>query len=196
MQRIERKSCRILLGILGSVLLLQSACRQDMHDQPKYESYELSTFFKDGQASRIPPEGTVAQGDLRDDDLLYTGKLDGVDSELFPFPVTREVLERGQDRYNIYCSPCHDKVGTGHGVIVRRGMKQPPSFHIVRLKEAAPGYYFNVMTNGFGVMFSYSSRLSTHDRWAVAAYIRALQLSQGASYGDVSDDDVAKVEGR
>ena len=179
---------------LGLTLVLAAGCRMDMHDQPRFESYEASNFFPDGRASRVPPEGTVAQGQLRDDDLLYTGKLDGQDSELFPFPVTLDLLERGQDRFNIYCSPCHDRVGTGHGVVVRRGMKQPPSFHIVRLKEAPPGHFFNVITNGFGAMFSYASRLKPEDRWAVIAYIRALQLSQGASYGDVSQEDVNKVE--
>lgn len=186
---------KLLLTLLVG-LLAGAGCRMDMHDQPKYQVYEFAgAIFPDGRASRTPPEGTVAQGQLRDDDLLYTGRLDGADSELFPFPITTELMERGRDRYNIYCSPCHDQVGTGQGVVVRRGMKQPPSLHIVRLREAPPGYYFNVITNGFGVMFSYASRLSPEDRWAVIAYIRALQLSQGASYGDVTDEDVARVEG-
>jgi len=165
-----------------------------MHDQPRYESYEASDFFTDGMASRIPPEGTIPQGGLRQGELLYTGKVDGKDSELFPFPITENILVRGQNRYNIYCSPCHDKVGTGKGIIVRRGMKQPPSFHIARLREAPPGYFFDVMSNGFGVMFSYSSRVQPRDRWAIAAYIRALQLSQNASYGDVSEEDLEKLE--
>ncbi len=165
-----------------------------MHDQPRYESYEASDFFTDGMASRIPPEGTIPQGGLRQGELLYTGKVDGKDSELFPFPITQNILVRGQNRYNIYCSPCHDKVGTGKGIIVRRGMKQPPSFHIARLREAPPGYFFDVMSNGFGVMFSYSSRVQPRDRWAIAAYIRALQLSQNASYGDVSEEDLEKLE--
>lgn len=182
------------LSGLGLAALLVSGCRLDMHDQPKYETYEASDFFTDGQASRIPPEGTVARGQLGDDELLRTGKLDGSDSELLPFPVTRDLLERGRERYDVFCSPCHDRVGTGRGVIVRRGLKQPPSFHIVRLREAAPGYIFDVITNGYGVMYSYGSRIKPHDRWAIVAYIRALQLSQNASYGDVSEEDVAKVE--
>lgn len=165
-----------------------------MHDQPKYESYEASEFFADGSASRIPPEGTIPQGKLRQGELLYTGKIEGEDSELFPFSVTQDILVRGQERYNIYCSPCHDKVGTGRGIIVRRGMKQPPSFHIARLREAPPGYFFDVMTNGFGTMYAYSSRVAPRDRWAIAAYIRALQLSQNASYGDVSEEDLEKLE--
>lgn len=181
-----------LLCVAGA--LWASGCRMDMHDQPKYKSYRSSALFADGKASRTPPEGTVAQGQLRDDELLYTGKLNGQDSVVFPFPVTRELLDRGQERYDIYCSPCHDHVGTGQGIIVRRGMKQPPSFHITRLQEAPPGYYFNVITNGFGVMFSYSSRISPGDRWAITAYIRALHLSQGAGEGDVSAADLAAVE--
>ncbi len=188
------KPSRKGLVFLAGLTLLFSSCRLDMHDQPKYESYEASEFFADGQASRIPPEGTIPQGGLRQGELLYTGKMDGGDSELFPFPITQDTLVRGQDRYNIYCSPCHDKVGTGRGIIVRRGMKQPPSFHIARLREAPPGYFFDVMTNGFGAMFSYSSRVQPRDRWAIAAYIRALQLSQNASYGDVSEEDLEKLE--
>jgi hypothetical protein len=166
----------------------------DMHDQPKYESYEKGEPFTVGKATRLPPEGTIPRGLIGDDELLFTGRVDGKDSTVFPFPVTRETLERGQERFNIFCSPCHDKVGTGNGIIVRRGMKQPPSFHIVRLKEAAPGYMFNVITNGYGVMYSYSSRIPPEDRWAVVAYIRALQLSQSASYGDVPEEDISRVE--
>ena len=189
-----RKSSRKGFVFLAGLTLFFSSCRLDMHDQPKYESYEASDFFADGMASRIPPEGTIPQGGLRQGELLYTGKVDGKDSELFPFPITQNILVRGQNRYNIYCSPCHDKVGTGKGIIVRRGMKQPPSFHIARLREAPPGYFFDVMSNGFGVMFSYSSRVQPRDRWAIAAYIRALQLSQNASYGDVSEEDLEKLE--
>lgn len=181
----------LLVPLVGC---LSGACRLDMHDQPKYESYEQSSFFRDGLASRLPPEGTVAQGQLREDGLLYTGRLDGRDSELFPFAVTREVLLRGQEQYDIFCSPCHDRVGTGNGVIVRRGMKQPPSFHIVRLREAPPGYYFNVMTTGYGAMLGYAERVKPEGRWAIAAYIRALQLSQGAQAGDVSQPDLEKLD--
>lgn len=189
-KRLPQKGAAVVAGIL----FLLSSCRLDMHDQPKYESYEASEFFADGRASRIPPEGTIPQGGLRQGQLLFTGKIAGNDSELFPFPVTSEILARGQERYNIFCSPCHDKVGTGRGIIVRRGMKQPPSFHIARLREAPPGYIFNVITNGFGVMFSYSSRISPQDRWAIVGYIRALQLSQNASFGDVSEEDLQRLD--
>lgn len=184
----------VLFSILMVCLVVVSGCRLDMHDQPRYESYEASEFFEDGQASRIPPAGTVARGFLKEDELLYTGRVDGVESEQFPFPVTMELLHRGQERYDVFCSPCHDRVGTGNGMIVQRGLKQPPSFHIVRLKEASPGYFFNVITNGYGSMFSYASRIPPRDRWAVIAYIRALQLSQGATYGDVPEEDLEQLE--
>jgi hypothetical protein len=179
---------------LLAVFLVLSNCRQDMHDQPRYESMEASEFFEDGSASRRPPEGTVPRGFLRIDELLYTGKVDGEVASVFPFQVTEEFLARGRQRYDIFCSPCHDRVGKGRGIIVQRGMKQPPSFHIVRLREAEPGYFYDVITNGFGVMYSYASRVPVRDRWAIAAYIRALQLSQNASYGDVSESDLAEVE--
>lgn len=189
------KSKIALIGFLAMPLLISAGCRQDMHDQPRYESMEATDFFEDGSASRWPPEGTVARGHLRDDELLYTGKINGEVSDVFPYLVTREMMNRGQQRYNIFCSPCHDRVGTGRGIVVERGMKRPPSFHIVRLREATPGYFFDVITNGYGAMFGYESRVPVHDRWAITAYIRALQLSQNASHGDVSESDLAKIEG-
>lgn len=186
---------RFWLAFLLGVLLLPAGCRQDMHDQPKYESLEASDFFDNRSASRHPPEGTVPRGHLQDDTLLFTGKIKGETAGVFPFQVTREVLKRGQERYNIFCSPCHDRAGTGRGIIVERGMKQPPSFHIVRLREAGPGHFFDVITNGYGVMYSYASRVPVRDRWSIAAYIRALQLSQNAGLGDVAESDLEKLEG-
>ncbi|GAB4237374.1 MAG: hypothetical protein Kow00109_11320 [Acidobacteriota bacterium] len=171
-----------------------SSCRLDMHDQPRYESYEASDFFEDGSAGRIPPRGTVAQGELFADELLYTGKLNGQDADVLPFPVTRELLDRGQERFNIFCSPCHDRAGTGHGIIVERGMKQPPSLHILRLREAPIGHFFDVITNGYGEMFSYASRIPPRDRWAIAAYIRALQLSQNAATDELTPADLRRLE--
>jgi len=162
-----------------------TACRQDMHDQPRHEPLEGSVFFQDGRASRPLVEGTVARGHLRIDEHLYTGKVNGKLAKTFPFAMTGEVLARGQQRFNIYCSPCHDKAGTGQGMIVQRGFRPPPSYHIDRLREAPVGYYFDVITNGFGAMYSYSDRISPHDRWAIVAYIRALQLSQNATLDDV-----------
>jgi hypothetical protein len=194
-QMIRKEQPTVQTMFFTLLLLMPTSCRQDMHDQPRYESMEASDFFADGSASRRPPEGTVARGHLRDDELLYTGKVNGEIANVFPYQITQDVLTRGQQRYNIFCSPCHDRVGRGRGIIVERGMKQPPSFHIVRLREAEPGYFFDVITNGYGLMFSYASRVPVHDRWAIAAYIRALQLSQNATFGEVSATDLARIEG-
>jgi mono/diheme cytochrome c family protein len=156
-----------------------------MHDQPKYQPLEASTFFEDGRASRPRVPGTVARGRRDDDVLLVTGKADGKLTEVFPAPVTRAELERGQQRFDVYCSPCHDRVGTGQGMIVMRGYKQPVSFHDDRLRGMPAGYFFDVITNGFGVMPSYAAQVPVADRWAIAAYIRALQLSQRATLAEV-----------
>lgn len=169
-------------------MLATTACRQDMHDQPRYEPLEASAFFKDGRASRPLIEGTVARGQLFIDEHLYKGKINGQDATSFPFAITPDKLERGRERYNIYCSPCHDKIGNGHGMIVQRGFRQPPSFHTERLREAPVGYFYDVITNGFGTMYSYADRVKPHDRWAIIAYLRALQLSQNATIADVPSE--------
>ncbi len=172
----------------GLALLAQAGCRQDMHDQPKYQPLEESHFFKDGRASRPRVPGTVARGRRDDDELLVSGKVDGKLSEVFPEPVTQATLERGHQRFDIYCSPCHDRSGSGRGMIVMRGYKQPTSFHDPRLRGMPPGYFFDVMTNGFGVMPSYAAQVPVADRWAIASYIRALQLSQHATMADVPEE--------
>ncbi|HEY6363697.1 MAG TPA: cytochrome c [Candidatus Binatia bacterium] len=169
------------------VFALLAACRQKMADQPRYEPLVRSTFFEDGRAARPLVEGTVARGELRGDELLYTGKEGGKPADLFPFPVTLAVLTRGQQRYNIFCSPCHDRVGTGQGMIVRRGYRAPASFHMDRLRQAPAGYFFDVISNGFGVMPDYAQQVHPEDRWAIVAYIRALQLSQHATLADVPE---------
>jgi mono/diheme cytochrome c family protein len=156
-----------------------------MFDQPKVRPLQASTFFADGRASRPLPEDTVARGDLRGNELLFTGRIGGVVADAFPFAVTKEVLDRGQERFDIFCSPCHGRTGYGDGMIVQRGFKAPPSFHGDRLRQAPAGHFFEVMTTGFGVMYDYRSRVSPEDRWAIAAYIRALQLSQHASAADL-----------
>ncbi len=166
-----------------------AACRLDMHIQPKYKPLQPSSFFDDGRSARPVVPGTVARHHLRTDEHLYTGKVNGVLVDTFPFSITRHVLERGQQRYNIFCSPCHDEVGTGRGMIVQRGFQQPPSYHIDRLRQAPVGHFFDVITNGFGAMYSYASRVSPEDRWAIVAYIRALQLSQRATSDDVPESD-------
>jgi mono/diheme cytochrome c family protein len=159
-----------------------------MHDQPKLEAYERSEFFNDGRAMREIPENTVARGQLFEDELLYTGKVNGQPSQELPFPVTRELLARGRDRYNVYCTPCHGQTGMGNGMVVQRGYKPPPSLHAEPQRSQPLGYYFDVMTNGFGVMPDYRAQVTPEDRWAIAAYLRVLQLSQRASVEDVPAD--------
>jgi mono/diheme cytochrome c family protein len=180
--------------VLG--LLLLAGCRQKMADQPRYEPLARSTFFDDGRAARPLEEGTVARGQLRNDQHLYTGKEGGKLVDTFPFSVTLERLARGQERYNIFCSPCHDRVGTGQGMIVRRGYRAPASFHIDRLRQAPAGYFFDVMTNGFGVMPDYAQQVHPEDRWAIVAYILALQLSQHATLADVPQDQRQQLESK
>lgn len=165
-----------------------------MHDQAKFEPLEQTDFFGDNRASRAPVEGTVARGQLRDDDRLYTGKIGTAFITDFPVPVTDELMLRGQERYNIYCTPCHDTTGSGNGMIVQRGFKRPPSYHIDRLRQAPAGYFYDVITNGFGAMAGYSDQVPVKDRWAIAAYIRALQLSQHAAIEDVPPQERPKLE--
>lgn len=174
-------SAVVLLGlVLGA-----GACRQDMHNQPRYKPLGGSAFFEDGRASRPLVEGTVPRGYARTDAHFYTGKVNGRLVETFPFPITRQILERGRERYDIFCAPCHGRDGYGEGMIVQRGFRQPPSFHTDRLRRAPVGHFFDVITNGFGTMYSYASRIPPEDRWAIIAYIRALQLSQNATLEDV-----------
>lgn len=165
-----------------------------MHVQPRYNPLDPSPVFDDGRSARPVVPGTIARGHLRTDEAFYTGKVDGVEVTTFPFPITREVLERGRERYDIYCTPCHDHVGDGQGMIVQRGFPPPPSYHIDRLRQAPVGHFVNVITNGYGTMYSYASRISPSDRWAIAAYIRALQLSQQAQLSDLSDDDRRRLQ--
>jgi mono/diheme cytochrome c family protein len=201
--------------------LLWSGCsRQDMHDQPKYKPLRGSAFFEDSLSARPSVPGTVARGHLKDDLHLYTGRVSqtsasqktlplvrppGIDAkspvaaqgpifvDTFPFPITREVLERGRERFDIFCSVCHGRLGTGEGMVVRRGFRQPPSYHIDRLKEARVGHFFDVITNGFGAMPDYAAQIHVRDRWAIVAYIRALQLSQNVPLGDVPAEGRSKL---
>jgi len=183
---------RLAPAVLAVVAL--AGCRQDMHDAPRYEPLEESVFFGDGGASRMLVANTVPRGFLREDELLYTGKVGGEIADMFPMPVTAEVMARGQERFNVFCSPCHGRTGEGNGMIVQRGFRAPPSYHEERLREAPAGYFFDVMTNGFGAMQDYAAQVPVADRWAIAAYIRALQLSQGASLDDVPADRRADLD--
>jgi mono/diheme cytochrome c family protein len=157
-----------------------------MHNQPKFVPQRGTDFYADGRSARPQVENTVARGQLHQDAYFYTGLQGGKEGDAMPFPVTSEVLERGQERYNIYCTPCHSRVGNGAGMIVQRGYRPAGNFHTARLLAAPLGHFFNVMTNGYGAMPDYSAQLTPQDRWAVVAYIRALQLSQNAKSGDVA----------
>lgn len=181
------------LACLSCIAMLLAGCRLDMHIQPKYLPDEPSNFFDDGRSERPVVPGTVARGHLHTDELLYTGKENGVVADKFPFPMTRADLERGRERYNIYCTPCHDYTGSGQGIIVQRGFPAPPSFHLDSLRRAPAGHFFEVITNGFGSMYSYASRVEPEDRWRIAAYIRALQLSQHATIQDVPENERVKL---
>jgi mono/diheme cytochrome c family protein len=162
-----------------------TGCRQDMHDQPKYQALAPSPFFADGRASRPLVENTVARGAIEDDPRHATGRVGGEYVADVPVTMTRELIARGRERYDIYCAVCHDRAGTGRGMIVRRGFRQPESFHAERLRGVADGYVFEVITHGFGMMPSYAAQIPIDDRWAIVAYVRALQLSQNATLADV-----------
>ena len=186
---LSMRAAAVLLATLGL-----AACRQDMHDAPRYEPFETSRFFADGRASRPVIEGTVARGHLVDDEHLATGRIGGAFAPTFPAAVTAETLARGRERYDIYCSPCHDRTGSGNGMIVQRGFPRPRSFHEDRLRQIAPGYVFAAITDGFGVMPSYAAQVPVEDRWAIVAYIRALQLSQNASVHDLDEGERKRLE--
>ena len=173
---------------------LVAGCRQDMHDAPRYEPLEASTFFDDGRGSRTLVANTVARGTLREDEHLYAGKIDGQLTDMFPMPVTAEVMARGRDRFNVFCAPCHGRTGQGNGMVVQRGFRAPQPFHEDRLRNAPAGYFFDVMTHGFGAMSDYAAEVPVADRWAIAAYIRALQFSQRATVDDVPAERRAELD--
>jgi hypothetical protein len=176
-----RRNVVVLIVLCGAL----AGCRQDMHDAPRYEPLEASAFFPDGRGSRTLVANTVARGMLRGDDHLYTGKIDGQLVDMFPMTVTAEVMGRGRERFNVFCAPCHGRTGQGNGMVVQRGFRAPPSFHDDRLRNAPVGYFFDVMTHGFGAMSDYAAQVPVADRWAIAAFIRALQFSQRATVDDV-----------
>jgi len=177
---------KIVASLSLAVLVLLAGCRQDMHNQPKFYPQRGTTFFADGRSVRPQVENTVARGQNTHGAYFYTGMEDGHEGNLMPFPVTIDVLARGQERYNIYCSPCHSRVGNGVGIIVQRGYAKAGNLHEARLRAAPLGHFFSVISNGYGAMPDYSSQVTTEDRWAIIAYIRALQLSQNAQQSDVA----------
>lgn len=188
---------RLGVAALAFLALAAAGCRQGMYNQPKNRPLARSDFFRDGLASRVPPAGTVARGWLREDRVLYTGL--GPDGKFVSdlpetVPLGKELLVRGRQRYDVFCAPCHGRSGNGEGMIVRRGFKQPSSFHVDRLRAQPLGYYFDVMTNGFGEMSSYASQVPVEDRWAIAAWVRTLQLSRNAPVSELTDADRAELE--
>jgi hypothetical protein len=181
-------------GLLAAIAVLPG-CRLDMHVQPKQNPLSRSDFFTDQRSERPPVEGTIARGQLREDTYFYTGKTGNNPGDYMPFPVTREVLDRGRERYNIFCAPCHSRIGDGNGFVPSRGFaRKPPSYHIPRLQKAPLGYFYDVISNGFGIMPDYASQIPPRDRWNIVAYIRALQLSQNATLADVPQGQTVPSE--
>ena len=182
----------LVIACAAIVCVLAGGCqiRQDMADQPKYTPLSPSPFFDDGRSERPLVENTVARGSIADEDLFVPKE-----SNAFPLPLTPELLNRGHERYRIFCSPCHGIQGDGNGMVSMRGMKHPPSYHDPRLRQVSNGYLYDVITNGFGGMLSYSAQVPPADRWAIIAYVRALQLSRNAPVSELPPDVRAKLPG-
>ena len=185
---------RLTAVLALTALVALGACRQKMANQPRYDPLEASDFFEDGQSARPRVPGTVARGELTSNPFFDTGKVNGAVADGFPMAVTLQVINRGQERFDIYCSECHGRVGDGNGMIPARGYRRPPSFHTETLRKATTGHFFDVMTNGFGAMPPYGTMIPPDDRWAIVAYIRALQLSQHAPVDLVPPAERAKLD--
>ncbi len=174
---------RLAFLCAAACLPFLAGCRQDMADQPKNTPLSPSSFFEDGRSERPLIDNTVPRGSLADD-ALFVPK----DSNVFPLPLTMDLMDRGQERFKIFCTPCHGLQGDGNGMVVMRGMKRPPTYHQPRLREVPNGYIFDVITNGFGQMQGYSAQIPPRDRWAIVAYVRALQLSRNAPASELPED--------
>lgn len=195
MIRLQKRHLSLFFVSFGTLLITFGCTYNPMRDQPRYNPLSVSSFFPDNASARPVVPGTVPDNYDVTNEWFYTGKTpDGQYVTVFPFPITMEVLKRGQERFNIYCSPCHGLSGMGNGMIVQRGFSPPPSYHQDRLRNAPVGHFVDVITNGFGQMYSYAYRVKPADRWAIAAYIRALQLSQNASINDVPAADQQKLQ--
>jgi len=189
------RSVRVWLRLTALALVFAPvSCRRDMQDQPKYKDLRGSAFFDDKRSARPHVPDTVPRGFLHAGELFSTGKKDGQPVAQLPMPLTRELLDRGRVRYGIFCSPCHGLTGNGLGMVVQRGFRQPPSLHIDRLREAPVGYFFDVETVGFGSMPDYAGQIPAEDRWAIAAFVRALQLSQRTTLADVPSAEAKRLE--
>lgn len=178
----------------AAALLTLAGCRQDMHDQPKFRPYRGTDFFGDERSARPLVAGTVARGQLEDESLLAAAKSGAAFADALPFPVDEARLRRGQERYTIYCSPCHGRLGRGDGMVVRRGYRQPSSFHVDRLRAQPAGYFFDAISHGFGAMPDYAAQIPVADRWAIVAYVRVLQLSQNVPASELTPDARARLE--
>jgi len=183
-----------VFALIVVIAIAVSGCRQDMHDQPRFDPMREAPFFADARSARPLVEGTVARGHLRDDELLYTGRVNGEASAVFPFAVDANVMARGRERYDVFCSPCHGRTGQGDGMVVLRGYRRPPSMHQDRLRNAPVGHFFDVITNGFGAMPDYAVQVKVQDRWAIVAYLRALQLSGHATLNDVPPPERDRIQ--
>lgn len=180
---------RSFITMAAVTLLLAGACRRDMQDQPKYKPLGASRFFADGRDARPTPAGTIARDELDYDDAFHTGQQNGAFLDVIPVPVDGKLLRRGRDRYDIYCSPCHGRTGDGNGMVAQRGVKIPADLHTDRLRSVPPGYIYQVIKNGYGAMGDYGDQVPVDDRWAVVAYVKALQLSRDATVNDVPADE-------
>ena len=186
---------RSFFAALALTAVVSAGCRQDMHDAPRYDPLEASDSFANGSSARPIVAGTVPRGQLNEDAYLHTGKgPDGLPVAAFPFAITHEDLDRGQERFNVYCAPCHGRTGVGNGMVVQRGYRAAQSLHIDRLKFAQPGYFFDVITNGFGVMPDYRAQITVEDRWRIIAYVRALQLSRTGATSDMPADMLEELK--
>lgn len=183
-----------LLPFALLTLALAGGCRQKMANAARYDPLEASDFFTDGMSARPRVPGTVARGEITADPFFDSGKRGGQIADGYPMPVTLELVNRGQDRFDIYCAQCHGRVGDGNGMIPARGYRRPPTFHTDKLRQAPTGHLFDVMTNGFGAMPPYRNQVSPQDRWAIVAYIRALQLSQNATVADMPETERRKLD--
>lgn len=182
-----------VLAVLACALCLLFGCHLDMYDQPKEKPLAAEPFFSDGASARPLVEGTVARGHLITDELLATGKIGGKLADAFPYPVTATVITRGQDRFNTFCSPCHGRLADGNGMVVQRGFPRPPSLLSDSVRVQPAGFFFDVITNGFGRMYSYAPSVPVDDRWAIVSYIRALQLSRSLRVTELPDADRSRL---
>lgn len=194
-QRLSGLVFAVSLGFGVWSLGFLTACRPDMNNQPKAKPLSQSDFFSNGASARQPPANTVAFQEHRENAPFYTGLTNGSYITQLPVKLTPALLQRGRERFEANCAECHDRTGSGNGMVVQRGFPQPPSFHVDRLRNAPIGHFYDVITNGYGVMYSYATRVEPEDRWAIAAYIRALQLSHNAKVSDLDPEGRAKLEG-